>query len=95
MDPKPITIDGLPGVKARLIITPFTMLPAEREGQSKEEIEAQKQFIRDHIIGKDNEAIFMDKKAVQLLAQMGGDLMINAFACNFEIDGGVNRDVVK
>jgi hypothetical protein len=85
----PITIEG---VKARLIITPFTVLPAERGGKNVEE---QKQFIRDHILGKDNAEVFKDKDAVKLLAEMGGDLMINAFACNFEIDGEVNKDVVR
>jgi hypothetical protein len=89
MKTDPITIDG---VKARLIITPFTMLPAERQGK---DVEAQKQFIRDNIIGKDNKAVFENEAAVELLAQMGGDLMINAFACNFELDGVVNKDVVR
>ncbi|EXJ65233.1 hypothetical protein A1O7_01574 [Cladophialophora yegresii CBS 114405] len=89
MKTEPITIDG---VKARLTITPFTMLPAEREGK---DVDAQKQFIRDHIIGKDNKTVFEDKAAVELLAQMGGDLMINAFACNFELDGVVNKDVIE
>ena len=89
METEPITIEG---VKVRLIITPFTMLPAEREGK---DIEAQKQFIRDNILGKDNVTVFENEAAVKLLAQMGGDLMINAFACNFEIDGVVNKDVVR
>jgi hypothetical protein len=89
MKTDPITIDG---VKARLIITPFTMLPAERQGK---DFEAQKQFIRDNIIGKDNKAVFENEAAVELIAQMGGDLTINAFACNFELDGVVNKDVVR
>lgn len=35
-----------------------------------------------------------DEEAVELLKELGGDLMINAFACNFKIDGKPNRNVV-
>lgn len=91
MNPEPREING---VKVRLIVTPFTMLPAEING-SEEDLEKQKQFIREHIIGKDNETIMNDDSARDLLAQLGGDLQINAFACNFEMDGKINTDVVS
>lgn len=92
MSPEPITING---VKARLIVTPFTMLPAELKGGTPEEIEAEKKFIRENILHKDNEAIFSNPKALELLKQVGGDIQINAFACNFELDGKINTDVVS
>lgn len=71
------------------------MLPTEKAGASPEEIEKQRQFIRDRILNRDNGALEADKDAVELLKQVGGDLMINAFACNFEIDGKVNEDIVS
>lgn len=83
------------GKKARVKVTPFTMLPAESSKSSEKEIEAQKKFIRDHIIGKDNEEIFENDEASKLISELGGDLQINAFAVNFEIDGKMNEDVVS
>lgn len=71
------------------------MLPTEKAGASPEEIEKQRQFIRDRILNRDNAELEADQEAVKLLKQVGGDLMINAFACNFEIDGKVNEDVVS
>lgn len=92
MEPKEIEMNG---VKARFTITPFTMLPAERDGGSEEDIRKQKQFIRERIIGKDNETIYKDKEAAALIAELGGDLQINAFAVNFVIDGKMNEDIVS
>ena len=66
------------------------MLPTEKEGASPEVIEQQRQFIRDRILNRDNAKLEADDEAVDLLKQVGGDLMINAFACNVEIDGKVN-----
>jgi hypothetical protein len=83
------------GVKAKVKVTPFTMLPAEREGKSKAEIEEEKQFIREHIITKDNKAIYDNQRARELIAKLGGDLQINTFAVNFELNGDLNSDVVS
>ena len=74
------------------MVTPLIMLPAEKEGGNVEE---QKEFIRERILNRDNYSLMQDKDAVDLLQQLGGDLMINAFACNFEIGGKVNEDVVS
>ncbi|KAH9946373.1 PLP-dependent transferase [Epithele typhae] len=54
---------------------------------------SEKQFIRERIFGKTNEEIVADKVAFQCLCTLGSDLNINAFACNFRIDGRVNDDV--
>ena len=81
---------------SELIVTPLNMLPAEREAESTPEIvEQQKQFIRDRILGVTNEELIKDQDAMDLLRILGGDLMINAFACNFKIDGIPNTDVVS
>ena len=79
-----------------LIVCPFNLLPAEKvPDPTPEKIEAQKQFIRDRITDRDNSELVQDKEAVKLLAEMGSDLMINAFACNFKVDGKVNEDIVS
>lgn len=83
------------GVKARVIVTPFTMLPTESARKTEKEIEAEKEFIREHIIGKNNETISKNQAASRLISELGGDLQINAFAVNFEIDGKLNEDVVS
>lgn len=55
--------------------------------------EADKKFIRDHIIGKSNEALVADKEAMKMLRDLGSDLNINVFACNFRLGGVANDDV--
>lgn len=92
MNPKPLKVGD---TEIRLIVTPFTVLPAEKNGGTAAQIEEQKQFIRDNIIGKDNETIFKNEKAVNLLKQVGGDIQINNFACNFEMNGVVNTNIVS
>lgn len=92
MEPKEIIYKR---AKARIIVTPFTMLPAEKEGGSEGEIEQQKQFIRDRILKRTNGDIFKDPAAAALISQLGGDLQINTFAVNFEIDGELNENVVS
>lgn len=32
---------------------------------------------------------------MEFLNKLGGDLMINAFACNFKVNGKINNDVVS
>ncbi|KAF3762117.1 pyridoxal-dependent decarboxylase conserved domain protein [Cryphonectria parasitica EP155] len=78
-----------------LIVVPLIRLPAEKEGGDQQKIEEQKDYIRKRILGVSNENLIKDKEAVKLLKKLGGDLMINAFACNFKIDGKPNRNVVE
>jgi hypothetical protein len=75
-----------------LIVVPLIRLPSEK---NKEDVEAEKKRIRKKILARDNQAIFEDKDTWKFLCKLGGDLMINAFACNFKIDGKVNQDVVS
>ncbi|KAK4168147.1 pyridoxal phosphate-dependent transferase [Cladorrhinum sp. PSN259] len=81
-----------------LIVVPLIRLPAEADekttgDEKKEKIEEQKDYIRKYIVNRDNKELVEDKEAWKLLCQLGGDLMINAFATNFSIDGVVNQDV--
>lgn len=74
-----------------LIVVPLIRLPSETIGGGN--VEAEKELIRTKILGCDNKTLFEDKESWALLCKLGGDLMINAFACNFKIDGKVNQDV--
>ncbi|KZT73992.1 hypothetical protein DAEQUDRAFT_720836 [Daedalea quercina L-15889] len=80
-----------------LIVTPFNMLPAEREGRPVEEVEAQRAFIRRNIVDRPNRELVRDPEAMDLVRKMGSDLSINAFACNFRMSRGgpPNRDVAE
>ena len=83
------------------VVVPFNMLPSElKEGSTPEEVEEERQKIRDRILLKSN-AEMMDEdaerpeedKAMKLLRALGSDLNINAFACNFRFsDGKLNED---
>ena len=84
------------GDKSELVVVPFNMLPAEKEpNPDPESIEKQKEFIRERIIDKSNEELVGDPEAMELMGLLGSDLMINAFACNFRVNGKLNEDVVS
>ncbi|TFY82435.1 hypothetical protein EWM64_g1571, partial [Hericium alpestre] len=76
-------------------VVPFNPLPAELNPDSTpEKVNAQKQFIRDHILLQDNFRLEQDREAMALLNELGSDLNINTFACNFRYkDGRINTDV--
>lgn len=80
-----------------LIVVPFNMLPAEREGKSVEEVEAQRAFIKRNIADRPNHELVQDPEAMHLVRMMGSDLSINAFACNFRLSRGgpLNQDVAE
>jgi hypothetical protein len=70
-----------------LIVVPLIRFPSERlEG----DVEAEKKRIRKNILGVSNKELFEDEETWAFLAELGGDLMINAFACNFKVDGKPN-----
>ncbi|RIB26875.1 pyridoxal phosphate-dependent transferase [Gigaspora rosea] len=75
------------------IVTPFNMLPAEKLGPK--EVDELKQEIRTLIVEKTNDQIVKSKKAMKLIKELGSDLMINTFACNFKVDGKINEDVIE
>ncbi|CCO32116.1 L-2,4-diaminobutyrate decarboxylase Short=DABA decarboxylase [Rhizoctonia solani AG-1 IB] len=79
-----------------LIVIPMNPIPAERNGGSQEEIQKQREYIRDHIVCRPNLELVRDDKAMALVREMGSDLSINAFACNFRLaNGEINQDVVE
>jgi hypothetical protein len=78
-----------------LIVVPFNMLPTERNNAGPKAVEDQKTLIEKRILGVSNEDLMRDSVAADLLKDLGSDLMINAFACNFRVDGEENTDVVS
>lgn len=73
------------------IIVPVPRLPAEVNGSN---VEQQTQFIRDRIVGKTNEEIVKDSAAMKLLAEIGPDENILAYAFNFKtVSGTLNTDL--
>lgn len=78
-----------------LIVVPLTMLPSERgENPLPADIMTQKQEIVDLIVSKTNLEVSSNSIAWSLFRELGGDVMINAFACNFMVDGKPNKDVL-
>ena len=79
-----------------LVVVPFSMLPSESESNpDPKKIENEKQLIRDLIVNKTNEQIVSNPEAWDELLKIGGDTMINAFACNFKLNGKLNEDIVS
>ncbi|KZT22906.1 PLP-dependent transferase [Neolentinus lepideus HHB14362 ss-1] len=69
---------------------PLQMLPAEKDGG---DIEGQKEIIRSTILNRPNLELVEDHDAYSLLRQLGSDLMINTFACNFRNGHDLNTNV--
>ena len=83
------------------VVIPLNELPSEVKNGTPEEVEAEKQKIRDRILQKTNAEIVSedesrskDDKALTLLRALGSDLNINAFSTNWRYaDGTLNDDV--
>ena len=57
-------------------------------------MEKQKEFIRTRILSKTDDEIARDPDALELFLNLGSELNVNAFACNFRYpDGSINTDV--
>ena len=77
------------------IVVPMNLSPAERgPNPTLEKILAEKKFIRERILSKENVELVEDQEAMSLLNKLGSDLNINAFACNFRYpDGTINTSI--
>ncbi|KAJ1311923.1 hypothetical protein OPQ81_010383 [Rhizoctonia solani] len=79
-----------------LVVVPLNSIPAEREGKSPDEVQKQRKYIRDRIVNRPNLELVQDEEAMKLVRELGSDLSINAFACNFRLPNGeINQDVVE
>jgi hypothetical protein len=78
----------------KLLVVPFRMLPSEtKPNTSAEKVDDECRFIRDILLKRTREELANDPKACALMRQMGSDLVVNTFACNFRVDGAINQDV--
>jgi hypothetical protein len=76
--------------------TTLNFFPVEKDPNcTPEDIKQQKEFIRTRILDVPNEALFQDPEALLLLKQLGSDLMINAWAVNFKVNGVANTNVLE
>jgi hypothetical protein len=55
---------------------------------------AQKDII-DTIVDKTNSEILNSTEAMKMIKQLGGDLIITVFACNFHIEGKINENITE
>ena len=82
--------------KSDLVVVPFNMLPTEQgPDPDPKKIREQKEWILKRITNRPNSELVDDPEAMELMQDLGSDLMINAFACNFRINGKINKDVVS
>jgi hypothetical protein len=77
-----------------LLVVPFRMLPSEMElDTSAEKVDKERRFVRDTLLERTREELANDPEACAMMRQMGPDLVVNTYACNFRIDGVINQDV--
>lgn len=74
-------------------VVPLNKLPSER---AFGDVDEEKKFIRENILAKTNHEIWNNERAKNLLSELGPDLNVNAFACNFRLlNGEWNSDVAE
>lgn len=79
-----------------LLVVPCQRLPVERTRPGDEEaLKQQLRQIHDRLLRQSNEEIMANPEARDLLAQLGSDQVIIAYAFNAVIDGQPNRDLAK
>lgn len=78
----------------RFVVVPVPRTPAERQNLDEAKIRAELKDIHDLIDTRVNKDIESDAKAMRLLAEIGPDENILAYAFNFKNkDGGINSDL--
>lgn len=77
------------------VVVPFNMLESEpqnkieRYGASKP-VQDTRDFITNSIIGKSDYVLKSDPEAMRMLRTIGSELIVNAFSCNFILQGSTN-----
>jgi len=82
----------------RFKLVVFQMLPTERENRRRQEIQAQREYIRKHFVNTNNadleKLLKRDAQARRLFMEIGSDQVILAFSCNFvDRSGKLNTSV--
>ncbi|GJJ10573.1 hypothetical protein Clacol_004800 [Clathrus columnatus] len=73
----------------------ITFLKPTLAGPRMTDLYNERDFIKRHILDRDNTEILNDKMAMNLLTAMGSDLNVNCFICNFNVNGVPNKDIRK
>ena len=85
----------LPTREDDFVLVPFQRLPAEKAGRTAEEIERQKDLVREKIVAprtnRELRAIFDDEPGIlDLFQSLGPDLNVFSYAFNFKVEGRLN-----
>jgi len=85
------------GPEDDVTLTPFQRLPAERDGGTPREIEAQRAMIAQQIVPVADdpliEKLLHNPELMTLFQQLGSDQTICAYIFNFRTADGINRDL--
>lgn len=77
-----------------LLVVPFRLLPSEMSGSSDAHaVNAERTYIRDFILHRTRDELMRDPIARALMRELGSDLVVNAYACNFKVSDEVNADI--
>ncbi len=83
--------------KTPYTITPLIRLPAEVDGKTAIEVDAQRRLIRDKLVPPENDrlmALFREEPDLKtLFRRLGPDLTVFAYAANFRTGSGTNTDI--
>jgi len=76
------------------IVVPFHRLPAEREGKSEADVQAQLEYIKQNMgTDRSNEQIMGNEEVKNLFLQLGSDHNIVPYMFNFKTENGLNEDI--
>lgn len=77
-------------------VVPLIPIPAVQNGESKQEIYKQYEFIKNNIVNAQDKEIMNDPKAFKLFKELGGDQTIITYLFNYyKPDGTPENDIVK
>jgi glutamate/tyrosine decarboxylase-like PLP-dependent enzyme len=83
------------GPEDDFVVVPVQQIPAERNGGTPAQIEAQLHQIKQTIVDRQNSDIMADPEAMELLRSLGSDQIIITYGLNFKRGGQLNTDIAK
>jgi glutamate/tyrosine decarboxylase-like PLP-dependent enzyme len=66
------------------VVVPVQQIPAERQGETPEEIQKQMDFIKNRIVPVENNDLLNDPDAMDVLKELGSDQLIITYGLNFK-----------
>ena len=82
----------LAGPSDDYVVVPVQRIPAERQGGTPAQIQAQLDLIKERIVNRQNNEIVADPEAFDLLRELGSDQIIITYGLNFKRKGVLNTD---